>query len=181
MGFAVEQVLSLELVKSHLRVDHDLEDEYLVGMLAAAIAVAEDFTGRRIIPCEDVIHLDRFPARELRLPVYPAQDITQIQYEDTQGNVQELAATEYRAILDVEPPLLLPATTWPATAAIPGAVRIHATVGYAVTPASIQQALLLLCGHWYENREVVRERYVNSAEMPFSVSALLYPYKILRW
>ena len=36
-------VVSVEEVKSHLRIDHDDEDTYLEGLIAQAQAVAEDY------------------------------------------------------------------------------------------------------------------------------------------
>lgn len=40
----------------------------------------------------------------------------------------------------------------------------------------IKAALLLLIGHWYENRAAVTD--TATAALPFAVTALLQPYKI---
>jgi hypothetical protein len=48
-----------------------------------------------------------------------------------------------------------------------------------VIPKPIKQAMLLLIGHWYENREATA--FNVNRELAFSVNALLYPYKVLGW
>lgn len=42
-------------------------------------------------------------------------------------------------------------------------------------PAPIRQAMLLLLGNLYQNREGVA--FANSSEIPYSYSYLLFPYK----
>jgi len=46
----------------------------------------------------------------------------------------------------------------------------------AAVPKAIKQALLLLIGHLYENREAVTTANLN--ELPMAVNALLYPYRV---
>jgi hypothetical protein len=44
-------------------------------------------------------------------------------------------------------------------------------------PAAIKQALKLLIGHWYENRETVITGTISTA-LPFAAEALLAPYRV---
>ena len=173
----LEHVLPLQELKMHLRIDSDLEDAYLISLARAAIDFAENYTKRFILERQKEIILDSLPSSPLMLPNYPVQEILQITYQNTEGNSVEVPSTTYQTMLNVEPPMILIAS-WPQST---GPFRIHALVGYKEVPMSIKQAILLLSGHFYENREVMRDRYVHSYEMPFSVTALLYPYKILRW
>ena len=178
----VPDVVSLDELKLHLRLDQDLEDTYLEGLLQAAVDFVENYTRRKLSQREEILLLNGFPQGVLRLSAMPVQEILAIHYEGLDGATHTLEPSSYRTVLDVEPPLILPLSGWPgAVQPIPGSVRIQAIVGYEEVPLSIKQAVLLLCGHFYENREVMRDRYVHSYEMPFSVSALLYPYKVLRW
>lgn len=167
----------------HLRLDQDLEDAYLEGLLQAAIDYVENHTRRKIAQREEVLLLDGFPSGSMRLPAVPVQEVLAIDYEGVDGVTHTLDPGSYRTALDVEPPLILPLSGWPgAVQPMPGSVRVQAVVGYDEVPLSIKQAVLLLCGHFYENREVLREGYAyGGREISFSVSALLYPYKILRW
>ena len=45
-----ETLLSMALVKSHLRIEHDDDDTYLNQLAAAALSNFEQFTGRRLVP-----------------------------------------------------------------------------------------------------------------------------------
>ncbi|WP_407906778.1 head-tail connector protein [Escherichia coli] len=55
--------------------------------------------------------------------------------------------------------------------------------GYSDDPAplllndDVKAAILLLTGHWYANREVVNTGNITTA-LPFTVEALLQPYRI---
>lgn len=44
-------------------------------------------------------------------------------------------------------------------------------------PAMIQQAVLLIAGHWYNQREAVSG--VQMAEVPYTLQALIKPYRKL--
>jgi uncharacterized phage protein (predicted DNA packaging) len=44
-------------------------------------------------------------------------------------------------------------------------------------PAMLQQAVLLVAGHWYNQREAVSG--VQMAEVPYTVQALIKPYRKL--
>lgn len=177
-----QTVLLLEEVKTHLRIDIEDEDQYLKVLVAAAIDFCENFTGRAISNKRIEIILDAFPTDNIKILWYPIKSVNKVTYIDQKGVLKELDDSNYQSILDVEPPVIIPKTSWPqGTVNTPGAVRIEALAGYERVPKSIKEALLLLVGHFYENREVMRERYVRGSEIPFSVSALLYPYKVLRW
>lgn len=45
---------------------------------------------------------------------------------------------------------------------------------------AVQQAVLLLVGHWYDNREAVNNDYQTPQSIPFGFEALLQPYLELR-
>ncbi len=187
MGFdktqaALERVVSLEEVKTHLRVDNDLEDAYLRVLIGAAIDFAENYTKRYIYERPIMMLFDSFPKCPLTLPRFPLQRLIRLSYQKSNGCSAVVPRAAYKSLLAVEPPLLLPIHVWPKNSKkAAGSVRVHAIAGYEKVPLSIKQAILLLCGHFYENREVMRERYVYGQEVPFSASALLYPYKVLRW
>jgi uncharacterized phiE125 gp8 family phage protein len=73
------------------------------------------------------------------------------------------------------------APTWsPLT--MPARYRVTYAAGYTAAgdvwaaPVDIQQAVLLLVGHWFENREAVVVGESGTAELPLAVSALLDPH-----
>lgn len=57
------------------------------------------------------------------------------------------------------------------------------TAGYAdaaAVPQGIKQAMLLLVGSWYENREATISG-ATIAEVPFAVDALIAPYRVIEF
>lgn len=50
-------------------------------------------------------------------------------------------------------------------------------LGGGALPATLQQAVLLIAGHWYNQREAVSG--VQMAEVPYTLQALIKPYRIL--
>lgn len=50
-------------------------------------------------------------------------------------------------------------------------------MGGEALPASLQQAVLLIAGHWYNQREAVSG--VQMAEVPYTLQALVKPYRKL--
>lgn len=50
-------------------------------------------------------------------------------------------------------------------------------LGGGQLPAMLRQAVLLLAGHWYNQREAVSG--VQMAEVPYTVAALVKPYRLL--
>ena len=49
--------------------------------------------------------------------------------------------------------------------------------GGEALPAELQQAVLLIAGHWYNQREAVSG--VQMAEVPYTLQALIKPYRKL--
>ena len=59
------------------------------------------------------------------------------------------------------------------------AIRFVPGYGAAGTAVDMQlrQAILLLVAHWYENREPVLTTGAQAVSMPFTVTALLQPWR----
>lgn len=72
---------------------------------------------------------------------------------------------------------------WPQTYTREDAVRVTWAAGYgpAATdvPAAIRQAMLLMIGHWFENREASVVG-VSVTDLPMAVNSLLAPYSLRR-
>ncbi len=113
--------------------------------------------------------------------------IGQLAYTDVNGAPQVLDPSLYTVGYDAEPATLTPnfGTWWPATLPnTPNAVQVTYTAGYGNTPAAVpsdlQLAILMLAGHWYENREatVLPTTGTGPMEIPLGVQALLSPYTL---
>jgi uncharacterized phiE125 gp8 family phage protein len=178
---AESELISMEEIKMHLRIDGVEEDAYLSHLLTTARYFVEQYTGLSLVQRTWLYHLDRFPEETifLYLPHPPIQSITYLKYIDTDGEVKTM--TEGKDfIVDVvsQPARIAPLLCWPQTGSQLNAVTIEYISGWASVPAPIKHAMLLIMGHWYENREAV---FTGALDEVPAVSPLLVPYRIWRF
>lgn len=162
--------VTLEEAKAHLRVEGTEEDALIAGLIRAARESCERMQGRAYLRqrWQSTIEGGAPPAR-LPLRPLPVLDAVSVEWRDDGGTWQALPATAWRldaAREAIELVELVPAgaTAWRATHEAgfgddPGDV-----------PQRIKQAILLLVGHWFEQREAAGARL---EEIPFGVRALL--------
>jgi hypothetical protein len=109
--------------------------------------------------------------------------ISSIVYVDTAGANQTFSSGNYEVITTTEPGRvqLGYGKTWPTTRDHPNSVTITYTCGHKTgatavpsdVPAGIRQAMLLLIGHWWENREAFTVDAPNVTELPWAAKSLL--------
>lgn len=174
---ATEPVTSAE-AKLHIRVDHNTEDALIASLITAAREYCELFTGRALATQT----LEAYPETwgEIDLPMKPVQSVTSIKYTASDGTETTMPETDY-AVDTVDGKIILPyGGSWPTeTLGTLNPIKVRYVAGYTSAPKTIKQAMLLLVGHWYENREAVAIG-TTSKQIEFSVKALLTPYR-LRW
>jgi len=172
--------VTLAEAKAHLRVDHSDEDDQIEALIQSAREWVEDHIERPIITQTITGATDRFSRRMELKP--NLQSITAIRYIDTDGAEQTLDASVY-ALDDyalIGAVYLAPNQEWPSTRGEPFDVQVDFVAGYgeaADVPAKIKQAILLLIGHLYANREATTISGVE--EMPLSVDSLLSSARVV--
>ena len=176
--------VSIGEVKIHLRLTDDTtEDDMLLSLISAAREWCESYIGRALGVKTLELLLDDFPASDvLCLPCPPLVSVTSIKYRDSSGTETTMSAADYIVDIDRDPGRVVLAygKSWPSFTAYPSnPIRVRYVTGYAIVPLTIKQAMLLLIGHWYENREAL---VIGSISKPleFAVRALLMPHKV-RW
>lgn len=173
-------MITLTRLKEHLKIELDWqdEDEYLQSLLSAAYSQIENDTGRSYLQDQSVLILDHFEP-VIELPLVPAVAIASIEYLDTENALVVMPAGDYRLDTRELKAKLYPAhgTSWPVASDYPESVRITYTVGQTDIPKPIDQAALLLIGHWYANRESVVIGTIT-ANVPMAYQALIQPYRI---
>jgi uncharacterized phiE125 gp8 family phage protein len=188
------QPLTLEEVKQHLRVDYTDSDSIISAYIEAATSYVEgehSFTGRALVTQTWELVIDHFPVHEIKIPLPPLQSIDSIKYDDTAGDEQTLATTQYYVDDVSEPAWVVPIVGgWP-TAVLDAinSVRIRFTAGYPATtdsppdlrgniPSAIKQAMLLHIGSFHEHRE---EQIVGltTMQLPFAAENLLRPWRVV--
>lgn len=177
---AVEPITLAE-AKAHLRVTHSAEDDLIDGLITAARQHAEEYTKRAFITQTWEVTLDAFPTGQIRLPRPPLQEVAEVAYTDGNGDEQTVASFTTRPH-PVAPAIYpLYAAEWPIALDDVGAVRVTFTAGYGDdrgdVPAPIRQAIKLLVGHYYANREGVVTGTIATV-LPLAVESLLGPYRV---
>lgn len=182
--------LTTDDVKTNLRIDHTAEDTRLAALIRVAREAAETITRRVLIAQTWELVLDDWPAADwLEVPLPPLQSITSIKYKNEDGVESTLSASTYIVDADSEPGRvhLEDGETWPADTLYPvAAIRVRFVAGYGTdgsdVPESILQAMHLIIGHYYENREAVYASVGGNVQMlPMGVSSLLANYRVYGW
>lgn len=154
------------------------DDTLLTALIQAAREYCEGYQNRALCTQTWELVLDSWPVRDyVELPKPPLQSIVSIKYKDKAGAESTWADTNY--IVDPDSFLgrvvLADGISWPTATLYPaGGIRIQFVAGYGLAadvPQTTRQAMLLLIGHLYENREAGAERALS--EIPFGVKALL--------
>jgi uncharacterized phiE125 gp8 family phage protein len=174
-------VVSLVEARRHLRVLHDDDDADIEAIIDAAIAAIEGPNGIGIAlsPQTWRLSLDHFPC-EIVVPLGPVTAVTSVGYTDSSGSPQTVAGLRFD--LDESPLRIWPARdkAWPETYCEPGAVKVTFVCGYASLPQDLRWAILLLVGHFYENREAVTYD-LKAVDLPMGVASILERYRVGRF
>lgn len=191
-----EEPVSLDEARLHLRVDADgspgvhPDDARISSFITTARRDSEAETNRAFIETEFLYTLDAFPCRSrfdgadriaIKLPISPLIEIVEIKYIDADGELQTLAEADY-VLDDVgEPTRIMPESeAWPATKCVMNAVRVQFKAGFGAAedvPEEIKDALLLIVGNLYENRESIITG-TSASSLPLTAKDLLYQWKV---
>lgn len=177
------QVVTVEELRLHTRSENASEEDALGVLIDAATGQAEAFCRRRFVTQTWRATFDRFCSRGLVLPHPPLVSVTSVKYLDTAGTEQTLSASLYDAKTGAAPGRVVPAygTSWPIARSEEDAVRVQYVCGYgaaAAVPAAIRQAVLIIAGTLYMNRESVAPTAMQA--VPQSAEWLLGPYRVVR-
>jgi uncharacterized phiE125 gp8 family phage protein len=172
--------VTLAEAKAQCRVDIADDDTLITGLISAARTTVEDMAHRALVSQCWRLSLGRWPAVDyISLPLPPLQEVDSIIYTDQDGNETTWAAANY-IVDDISEPgriVLAHGANWPgATLAPANAIEIDFVAGYGSAsdvPAVWKQAILLLIGHWYENREAALVGPI-AREIPMGVKSLVW-------
>lgn len=171
-------MISLQDLKIHLRIEHDDEDAYIVGLELAAVDAIQSWTGRYFGATEEVTEeiYSGFGQDVIWLSEIPTASPDTLIVEEWNGTAwDEIDAADYE--IDGFA-LYHKASVWTL-----GRRNIRVTYerGYAPgeEPWGVRQAVMILVAHWYQNREPVAVGTI-AAELPLSVKGLIAPYRKVR-
>lgn len=193
---ATGHVLSLDTCREHLEVvpidgDSDNEshpdDQLILGMLDAAVAHAEQFTGLSIALRTWEAAMDQFPAEGFELPRPPFVELLSFSAgNDSDGELDPASYVVDDYGTPEQPVVLRAASSWPTVTKAPNTIKVRYRAGYQSEedpdsdappmPRSLRAALLLVLGHLYENREDSVEKAL--ASIPNGADALMRPLRV---
>jgi uncharacterized phiE125 gp8 family phage protein len=155
------------------------EDEYMESLVTVARDIVEGYTGRRLINQTWNYYIDEFPCKDhIKIPYAPLVSVASVKYTDCDGTVNTMSTDDYIVDTNSEPGrIVLPYDgSWPSDTLYPvNPIDIEYVAGYGTStnvPKTIRQAMLLLVGDLYENRENSRE-YGELKEIPLAARRLL--------
>lgn len=193
---ATGEPVSLDDVRTHLRLE-STEDDYLLSIyIKAARMYAENYTKRSFMPQTFELRIDEFPDGEIielpRPPLSSATTDVVITYLDaSSGNSTTLNSTYYTVDTHSEPGrvILNYNSIWPDEYDMPQAVRVQYKAGYhyisestgGTVPEAIKYWIMLRTAQMYEHREpILIGRDAAIVDLPRSfVDGLLDQYCII--
>lgn len=176
-----EEPVSVDEALNHLRADDTPGDRgFIEALISASRHRAELHTELALVSCQFGLYLDKFPAGEFRLPRAPLVSIESVKYFDESNVEQTIDPAQYYVDTISKPGRISPVTGWPATYPRPNAVSIIFTAGFGTAenvPQVIKQAILLMVGDMYENREDTTSAPLS--KIPSASEHLLRPFRLL--
>lgn len=176
--------ITLNDAKSHLNVSSTADDALITSQIKAATQLLENKCSRCFVTQTRVLKADtffdsRYSYCNRLYPVRsPLKSVTSIAYLDENGASTTLPSSDYVVSTGDQPGFVAPSynATWPDVYAQPNSVTItyvagHSTVSSGV-PENVKQAVRMVVGHWYRNREAVLTGTI-SKEIEIGVDSLL--------
>lgn len=180
-------LVTLSEAKAQARVEHSDEDTLISGLISAATAHLDGWSGvlgRCLVNQTWRQDVDAW-GETLRLPFPDVSSVT-LTYRDADDAEQTVAAAGYELLEDERGAYLAwrDAFARPSVSgdrAAPISVEMVAGYGAAASdvPQAIRHAALLLVSHLYEHREAVMAG-VSLAVTPLAVASLIDPYRRAR-
>lgn len=183
-------IIPLSEVKDHLRVTWSTEDTFINQQLAAAFGICEDYCNLSFVYKQYTMNMEQFPDSEtedstsFELPRGNGRlSVISIKYYDTDDTQQTWALANYVANAAFQTwsrVSLADGISWPAISGRKQPIEVIYKSGYNDSgqqlPKTIRQAILLMVGNLYENRQDVIVGRIAS-ELPLTAKHLLNPYR----
>lgn len=177
-----DTAISLDEVKSHLKITATSENTYLTNLISVATEMVQNYTGQVLMESTMQLSLPYFVNR-IDIQRVPVTEVIAVLYYDSNNSATTLSASNFISTLTMSSTDSPIATTivatddfsYPDTYPRMDAVVIQFKAGYtnaASVPMAIKQAMLLIIGQLYLNRTDMVYK------MPVLSEYLLNPYRI---
>lgn len=184
--FAVEVVtppagvpITPEQLRTRLRLNDPAEDPELAEFLAAAVEQFELDTLRPVLATVYRQYLARWPAGVIVLGRGGVSNVAAVRWYQPDGTLADIAAGDWHADIATPPPRVYLDQIPPGQSSPVGCVEF--TAGWpdpAAVPPVVRIALMLLAGHWYENREAYRDSPFEMRTLPAGWWSVVNKFKL---
>jgi uncharacterized phiE125 gp8 family phage protein len=174
---ALQAPVTLVEFQANSRVDG--EATLLNGLLSAATVAIEEACGKSLMEQTWELKVSGPVDGVIDLPKTPVISVDAITYLDGAEASQTLDVDDFALIGDEDRAWLQPklGISWPNTVCRADAITVTFKSGFedaASVPANLKQAIKMLAGHYYENREAVRDAERGGViELPMGVEYLV--------
>ena len=171
--------VSLAEVRRQLRIEHEDDDLLLVRLINVATAYTDVMgaLGHAMISQKWGQWVTNTPEQSVKLTLGPVISVDAVKYYDTDGNLQtdtlsnyEIYGTQFAKTIGPKEGF-----NWPVAEDRSDAIRIEYTIGYGTSasdvPDTLRHAMMMLIGHWYENRETTMMDELSN--IPYGFDALM--------
>jgi len=182
---ATVEPITLAEAKDHLRLTHDLDDDYVTALIKAARQYTEQAINRALLTQTWELTLSGFPIEDhITLPYGPLISVSSVAYRDANNATQTLSATtEYEVDASSKRGriILRDRVVWPPTYGRWNDVVITFVAGFGAAatalPEPLKQGAKLLVSQMYEQR-VPEITGTIVTKVGFAFDALVSPYKM---
>lgn len=149
--------VSLAEAKSHVDAEADDWDDQFDSWIIAAREMVEEDAELSLVEQTWKLTLDRWPGDWIELRRPPVTSVSSITYVDAAGDTQTWSSSNYIVDTNGFPARISRAyaTSWPVSRIQVNSINVTFVAGYSTVPQLAKQAMLLLIGHWFSNREAV--------------------------
>jgi uncharacterized phiE125 gp8 family phage protein len=163
-----------KIVKAHLRVPTEEEDDLILFFSEAARDAVEKFLRRSLITQTWELAIDEGPPGDVvNLPRPPLVSVASVKTFDLTDTESTYSAVNYEVDAAASRIFLKDNQIWPTPLRDERSFVVTYTSGYgnlpSAVPPQIRLGVLKLTGHYFENREVLEE-------MPSEVKRILAPF-----
>jgi len=168
--------ITLAEMKLHSRIDGNDDDALINTLITAARQQLEQMASHKMVTQTLALSIDSLPDSGILYLEGPVQSVSSIQYYDLDGDLQTWNSELYQVDTTANPGRVMPAydEDWPDYLDDYNSIVVTYVAGYgnaAAVPAILKQAIEMLVGHWYNQRETVSE--TQNYEVPYAVDNIV--------